>query len=107
LFGFDYRSRQFRFVEPDTLHFSDFVQPVKSLTRRANQRHNDIIAKIVKPARSHPPRAFLLSFESDGGRLSRRRISQRPSPGRRKRAVVRTTSVAHHLHRKTGAHFSG
>jgi hypothetical protein len=46
------------------LNFSDFVQLAKSLTRRANQRHNDIIAKIVKPARSHPPRAFLLSFSN-------------------------------------------
>jgi hypothetical protein len=48
---------------------------------------------------------FFEFFESDGGRLSRRRISQRPTPGRRERAAVRTTSIAHHLYRKTGSRF--
>jgi hypothetical protein len=46
------------------LYFIDSVQLAKSLTRRANQGHNGIIAKIVKPARSNPPRAFSLSFSS-------------------------------------------
>jgi hypothetical protein len=46
------------------LHFIDFVQLAKSLTRRANQGHKYIIAKIVKPARSNPPRAFSLRFSS-------------------------------------------
>jgi hypothetical protein len=102
LFARNYRSRRFHIVETDASHFIDFVQLAKSLTRRANQGHKYIIAKIVKPARSNPRRAFSLRsshvefFESDGGRLSRRRISQRPTPGRRGRAVVRTTSIAHH-----------
>ena len=50
--------------------------PEKYLTRRANQAHSRIIAKLLKPARRNPRRAFSLEFsESDGGRTSRRHIS--------------------------------
>jgi hypothetical protein len=60
----DYRSRRFRFIEADATHFTDFVQFAKSLTRRANHRHNGIIAKLVTPARRNPPRAFSLGFSN-------------------------------------------
>jgi hypothetical protein len=50
--------------------------PEKCLTRRANQGHSRIIAKLLKPVRRNPRRAFSLEFsESDGGRTSRRHIS--------------------------------
>jgi len=64
LFARNYRSRRFHLVETDASHFIDFLQLAKSLTRRANQGHKYIIAKIVKPARSNPPRAFCLRFSS-------------------------------------------
>ncbi|RZN35355.1 hypothetical protein CWO90_03955 [Bradyrhizobium sp. Leo121] len=63
----------------------------RTLTRRANQGHKDIIANIVKPARRNPRRAFSFPFfESDDDGASRRHISM-PDAARRKRAVVRTT----------------
>jgi hypothetical protein len=61
------------------------------LTRRANHWQNDIIAKVVKPARRKSVAGFFFEIpESDGGRPARRHISQRLSPGRRGLAVVRT-----------------
>ena len=57
---------------------------------RANHRHNAIIAKIAKPARRNPSRAFCLEFSNRTAAAHRRRNSQRPPPGRRERAVVRT-----------------
>jgi hypothetical protein len=45
------------------------------LTRRANQRHIHIIARILKPAPGNRRRAFLIELlESDGGRTSLRHI---------------------------------
>jgi hypothetical protein len=58
----DSRSRKFQFVEFFSLHFLQFVDGHENgLTRRANQGHNDIIAK---PARRNPLRVFLLSFSN-------------------------------------------
>ena len=60
------------------------------MTRRANHWQNNIIANIVKPARRKSVAGFFFEIpESDGGRPARRHIFQRPSPGRRGRAVVR------------------
>jgi tripartite-type tricarboxylate transporter receptor subunit TctC len=60
------------------------------LTRRANHRHKFIIAKIVKRPRGEIRRGlFHWTFESDGGRTSRRHILPRTLPERRKRAAVR------------------
>jgi hypothetical protein len=53
--------------------------PKKNLTRRANQGHINIIARI-DTARAEKSAAGFLFFQSDGGRTSRCLISQRPSP---------------------------
>jgi len=60
------------------------------LTRRANHRHNVIIAKIINPHGEIRRGFFVLKNpESDGGRTS---TPQAPTPpaGRRERAAVRT-----------------
>jgi len=51
------------------------------LTRRANHRHNVIIAKIFKPARRNPSRAFCLKSPNRTAAAHRRRNSQRPTLG--------------------------
>ena len=71
------------------VEFSAICSPLENgLTRRANHRHNANIAKIAKPARRNPSRAFCLKFPNRTAAAHRRRNSQRPA-GRRERAVVR------------------
>jgi len=49
----------------------------KHLTRRANQGHINIIARILKARAEQSAAGFLFEIsESDGGRTSRRLISQ-------------------------------
>jgi hypothetical protein len=52
----------------------------RKLTRRANHRHTDTIARVfTKPAPQNGRGLFQLEFsESDGGRTSRRHISHAP-----------------------------
>jgi hypothetical protein len=66
------------------------------LTRRANQGHINIIARILKARAEQSAAGFLFEVsESDGGRTSRRIISS-PSPERRQRAAVRAFLHDHH-----------
>jgi hypothetical protein len=52
-------------IEPVSLHFLQFVDgPQKNLTRRANQGHINIIAKIHKARTEKSAAGFLLEFSS-------------------------------------------
>jgi hypothetical protein len=85
-----YRQRQFQVVEVVSLHFLLLVYDLeKNLTRRANHRHNGIIAEIIRPARRNPPRAFLLEFSNRTAAARHDAAPPRPSPERRQRAAVR------------------
>jgi len=72
------------------LQFSD--NPKKELTRRANQGHINIIARTDKARAEKSAAGFLFEkFQSDGGRTSRRLISQpvaRASPARRRPSLI-------------------
>jgi hypothetical protein len=71
-----------------------------TLTRRANQGHNDNIADIVKPARRNPRRAFSFGFfESDDGlRIATPHLHARRSARRKRRRRPN-----HFHHRSAGA----
>jgi riboflavin synthase alpha subunit len=73
-----YPQRQFQVIEPVSSHFPQFVNGSKrSLTRRANQGHINIIAKIHKARAEKSAVGFFVEIsESDGGRTSRRLIIQ-------------------------------
>jgi hypothetical protein len=88
-----YPQRQFQVIEPVSSHFPQFVNGSKrSLTRRANQGHINIIAK-TRPGRRNPPWAFLLKYPNRTAAARHDASSSSLSPERRQRAAVRAPTT--------------